>query len=203
MMNIIIVIYIDGSEKMGKENFLNRDNNYSSKISDSKIKEFKVNKYILLRLEGNNIVLYVNGRRFLNCKRLLINIPIKNINKYDGIESIDEASELYNHYLINNKLYKKENGKLYPSSYSYDIPPETEFWGHCSNIQAWIEHDYDTRIIHSNLAFPLLKELTKAGEPKAKKVFKDEIVSELIKALNFLKMLKNVRYISFVILGFF
>ncbi|MCK4382291.1 MAG: hypothetical protein KAW66_03270, partial [Candidatus Lokiarchaeota archaeon] len=57
--------------------------------------------------------------------------------------------------------------------------PEQEFWGHCSNIQAWFEHGYDTRILMSNISFPLLRELTKAGDPQAKKVYKEEIALRL------------------------
>ena len=70
--------------------------------------EFKVNKYILLRLEGKYTVIYVNGKRFNDCKRLFIIIPDTNIENYDGIESIDEASDLYDHYLIDNEMYKEE-----------------------------------------------------------------------------------------------
>ena len=55
------------------------------------------------------------------------------------------------------------------------ISSEEEFTGHCSNIQAWAENGYDTRILHRNLAFPLLKRLATVGDPLAKKVFKDEI----------------------------
>ncbi|GAF88788.1 unnamed protein product, partial [marine sediment metagenome] len=55
------------------------------------------------------------------------------------------------------------------------ITPKIEFWAHCSNLQAWTENHYDTRIIHSNLGFPLLKELADAGDPIANRVFKDEI----------------------------
>ncbi len=44
------------------------------------------------------------------------------------------------------------------------------------NLQAWIENDYDTRILHRNLAFPLLKELTNLGDLKAIKIFKKEII---------------------------
>ncbi len=142
-------------------------------------KEFKVNKYILLRLEGKYTVIYVNGKRFNYCKGLFIFIPEKNVEKYDGIRSIDEVSEVYDDYLINNNMYKEENGKFYHSPYSYYIPPETEFWGHCSNLQAWVEHDYDTRLLHSNLAFPLLKALSKAGDPIAEKVFKEEIAKRI------------------------
>ena len=43
----------------------------------------------------------------------------------------------------------------------------------------WYENDYDTRIIHRNLAFPLLKALTKVGDPLAKRKFKEEIATRL------------------------
>jgi len=43
------------------------------------------------------------------------------------------------------------------------------------NIQAWVENDYDTRILHSNISFPLLKRLTNIGDPMARNVFKREI----------------------------
>lgn len=164
---------------MEKEVFFHKNNKGGCNMFNSNIKEFKANKRILLRLEGKNTVIYVDNKRINICKRLFIVIPEKSTKKYDEIDSIDEASELYNQYLIDNKIYKEENGKLYASSYSYDIPPETEFWGHCSNIQAWVEYDYDTRILHSNLAFPLLKELTKAGDTKAKRVFKEEIAKRI------------------------
>ena len=61
----------------------------------------------------------------------------------------------------------------------YSISPEQEFWGHCSNLQMWYEHNYDTRIFRSNLAFPLLRELTEYGDPRAKKVFKEEIAKRI------------------------
>jgi len=61
-----------------------------------------------------------------------------------------------------------------------EIPPEVEFWGHCSNLQVWAENDYDTRLIHSNLAFPLLLKLSNAGDPVARKVFKEEIVKRFL-----------------------
>ena len=161
--------------------------------------EFKVNKYILLRLEGKYTVIYVNGKRFINCKRLLLNIPKKDVDYFDRIRSIDEVSELYDHYLINNNMYKEENGKLHPSPYSYYIPPETEFWGHCSNIQAWVEHEYDTRILHSNLAFPILKKLYDAGDPRAKKVFKEEIALRFLKGnISTKEYLVNEKYLIYL-----
>ena len=161
--------------------FFHRNNKGSCNMFNSNIKEFKVNKRILLRLEGKNTVIYVDDKRINICKRLFIVIPEKSTKTYDEIDSIDEASELYNQYLIDNKIYKEENGKLLASSYTYDIPPEAEFWGHCSNIQAWVEYNYDTRLLHSHLSFPLLKELMKAGDPIAKRVFKEEIATRFLK----------------------
>jgi len=43
------------------------------------------------------------------------------------------------------------------------------------NLQVWAEYNYNTDYLHRNLAFPLLRALTDAGDLKAKKVFKNEI----------------------------
>ncbi|MFW9781225.1 MAG: leucine-rich repeat domain-containing protein [Candidatus Heimdallarchaeota archaeon] len=123
-------------------------------------KEFKINQYLKLKLEGGRTNIYVNNRRFIQCMYLLLNIPVDKIDQYDEIESIDEAS------LKLDRSMERNHRK---------IPPETEFWGHCSNIQAWADNDYDTRILHRNLAFPLLKALVDAGDPIAKRKFKEEI----------------------------
>ena len=129
--------------------------------------EFKINDLITLKLEDGKTNIYVLGEEFIQCKYLLMNIPVQDIELYDGIDSIDEAAE---------KLDKSlDLGN--PEGYNLrkEIPPKVEFWGHCSNLQVWSEQDYDTRFIHHNLAFPLLKKLTEVGDPKAEKMFKDEI----------------------------
>ena len=129
--------------------------------------EFKINDLITLKLEDGKTNIYVLGEEFIQCKYLLMNIPVQDVELYDGIDSIDEAAE---------KLDKSlDLGN--PEGYNLrkEIPPEVEFWGHCSNLQVWSEQDYDTRFIHHNLAFPLLKKLTEVGDPKAEKMFKDEI----------------------------
>ena len=129
--------------------------------------EFKVNDYITLKLEGKRTVIHVAGEMFNQCKYLLINIPVNEIDAYDEIDSIDKAVEMLDNTLETHSID------------NFDIDPETEFWGHCSNIQAWVENDYDTRIMHRNLAFPLLKKLAEVGDPVAKKVIKDEIALRL------------------------
>ena len=128
---------------------------------------FKVNEYITLKLEDKKTNIYVEDELFLQCKYLLLNIKVDKIQSLEEINSIDEAAEM---------LDKSQEGFF---SKKVDIPPEVEFWGHCSNLQAWNENNYDTRLLHSNLSLPLLKKLTEVGDPKAKKVFKEEVLRML------------------------
>ena len=137
------------------------------------MQEFKINEYLTLRLEGlheNNKInrwktmIYVAGKRFRQCTHLVLNIPTTEIRTFDEIQSIDEAIE---------KL------EINMDEIDYKLPPETEFWGHCSNLQVWAESNYDTRILHSNLAFPLLKALSKAGDKFAEIKLKEEIAKRL------------------------
>ncbi len=107
---------------------------------------FKVNELIELRLIGGKTVLFIKGKEFSQCLYLLLNIPTEEANETEDIVNIDEASVKYSTNMEND-------------SSRYDIPPETEFWGHCSNLQAWVENAYHPSILHSNLAVPLLKRL--------------------------------------------
>ncbi|KKK63203.1 hypothetical protein LCGC14_2996640, partial [marine sediment metagenome] len=66
-----------------------------------------------------------------------------------------------------------QNGAFFASS--YQLSPEHEFWAHSSNLQAFEENNYDTSLLHSNIAFPLLRRLSEAGDMKSKKKFKEEI----------------------------
>lgn len=129
--------------------------------------EFRVNEHLLLRLEDGKTVIYVNNERFRQCKFLLLNIDVDEIRGLDKIQSIDMASEI-----LDKSLETSQEGSINP----IEIPPEVEFWGHCSNLQVWVENQYDTRLLHSNLAFPLLKRLTETGDILAKVAFKEEIV---------------------------
>ncbi|KKN39802.1 hypothetical protein LCGC14_0739640, partial [marine sediment metagenome] len=131
------------------------------------MQEFKVNDFITLKLESKKTNIYVKGKLFEQCKFLLLNIPTQDIDSYNEIESIDEIAE---------KLGWTEDRQL---GVEYELTPETEFFGHCSNLQAWVENNYDTRLLHRNLAFSLLKKLVDIGDLIAKKVFKEEISKRL------------------------
>jgi len=125
------------------------------------MKEFRVNKYLTLKLENGRTNLYIKREHFRQCTILLLDIPITKISDFDEIQSIDEISD--------NQKYDKEIS----SDNSISLPLDVIFWGHCSNLQAWYEHDYNTRLLHRNLSFPLLKRLTEVGDPLAKRVFKE------------------------------
>jgi len=159
-------------------------------ISDSKPKkkiayEFKVNDYITLKLEYGKTVIYVNNEKFLQCNYLLLEIPKNELQDFQDISSIDEVSEKLDHSLESSKN-------------SNQITPELEFWGHCSNLQAWWENSYDTSLLHSNLSFPLLKKLTDFGDPIAKRVFKDEIAKRLTSGYdNIRKYLVQENYLEY------
>ncbi|MFW9829923.1 MAG: tetratricopeptide repeat protein, partial [Candidatus Thorarchaeota archaeon] len=137
---------------------------YISKKIDEPKKEFQISEYLTLKLERKATNIYVNGKLVSQCKFLLLNIPSDNITEFNNIQSIDEAAEKLSH-----DLEFQDKSKI-------NIPPETEFWGHCSNLQAWVECNYNPCLLHSNLAFTLLKKLTEAGDPMAKKVFKQEVM---------------------------
>ncbi len=128
--------------------------------------EYKINNFITLKLEQGNTVIYVKNEKFLQCKYLLIEIPKDRIKDFNDFMSIDDVSEKLDHSLEYDRRYN-------------NLSPEVEFWGHCSNLQAWSENFYDTSLLHSNLAFPLLKKLTDVGDPRARRVFKDEIAERL------------------------
>ncbi|MEE9378564.1 MAG: hypothetical protein V3V33_11090 [Candidatus Lokiarchaeia archaeon] len=147
---------------------------------------FRVNGYLTLNFDGNATHIYVKGKRFIQCIRLILNIDTENIERYDDIESIDDALKIYERQPI--------------FGYTHKITPKEEFQGHCSNIQTWAENNYDTRILHTNIAFPLLRELTEAGDPQAKKIFKDEIAERYEKGnktvRQYLKAEGYIKYLS-------
>lgn len=133
---------------------------FTIKIPDP-VPILKINDHLTVVLgpeESTDI--FIDNQRFTQCKYLLFNLDANNLEEYDEIGSIDEMKEKYSN--------DNEQDKT-------TIDPETEFWGHCSNLQAWYEHDYDTRLLEMRLAFPLLKRLTEVGDLKAKKVLKEEI----------------------------
>ena len=141
--------------------------------------EFIINDFLTLKLEGSHTYIYVKGTRFIQCIRLILELEKDQVSDYDEIESIDEAADLFKQSLWENKIV--EGPMAIRSQFQNEsITPEEEFWGHCSNIQAWVESGYNTKLPHRSLAFSLLKKLTDAGDSLARVAFKDEISSRYL-----------------------
>ena len=147
--------------------------------------KFTINDFLDLRLEDGKTHIYVNNKLLLHCKYVLLNFSLDQIDDLDDIDSIDNAVEkLYGYFEV-------------PEDENIRIPPETIFWAHCSNLQTWYENNYNTSLIHSNLAFPLLKELTKVGDYLAAKVFKEEVARRFeSNNMNVIKFLLYNKYLD-------
>ena len=92
--------------------------------------EKKINKYITLRMVNGKTFIYVNGRRFIQCIRFILNIPKNDFPLYDEVNSIDEAAKLYSNHLFQNRIVRGPMAAPVHNQ-SHDISPEQEFWGHC------------------------------------------------------------------------
>ncbi len=144
-----------------------------------KAKEFIINEYITLKLEGNNTNIYIMGEKFIQCKSVLLNIHPYQIDSIKKFTLIDD--------------FPIQQDK------QINIPPETEFWCHCSNLQVWVENGYNTRLLHSNIAFPLLKKLAELKIPKTETIFKEEIIKRINSGnINVIKFLIIEDYLKFL-----
>lgn len=160
------------------------------------MQEYRVNEYITLKLENKKTNIYIKDELFQQCKFLLINILAEEVSSLDKINSIDDAADL-----LDDSLEEVEG-------FVYNISPEEEFWAHSSNLQAWYEHGYDTRLLHSNLSFALLRKLYVLGDPLARKKFKEEVayrflfgnykIQDFLKAEHFFRVLSKEEVLSLV-----
>ncbi len=130
-------------------------------------REFRINEHITLKLLKGQTIIYVAGEPFHQCKYLLLNLTKKDFSEFDEIDSIDEAFKVYNKI---DKNHERDHGL---------IDAESEFIGHCSNLQAWYEHDYDLRILHSSLSIPLLKKMAFLGDKTAIMRLKESIATRI------------------------
>jgi len=159
------------------------------KIKEKKVypeeKEYRINEHLMLKLIKGKTEIFIDKDPFHQCKYLLLNLTQKDFKNFDQIDSIDQAFEIYNNM-----------DKAHENDYEI-IDPESEFIGHCSNLQAWYEHDYDLRILHSSLSIPLLKKLAFLGDEKAIIRLKESIATRLAsKNFNTIIFYLNEKYLK-------
>lgn len=153
-------------------------------------KTYQINNYLSVKLIGTKTYIFVNNKCFRKCASLVLTIPLDRAEAFEDVRSIDEAAS------VHKTLYENY---IYEDQIASPLSAETEFWGHCSNLEAWAEHDYDTRLLHSNLSFPLLEKLVISGDPVAHRVFKDEIAQRFEEGVfNTLVILTIGEYLKFL-----
>lgn len=106
----------------------------------------EITEIITMKLENTQSNIYIYGKRFMDCKFVVLNPIESNLELYDleSINSIDEIKDFYSN---------RDEGN------NCQVNAKERFFVHCSNIQHWIEQNYNWRSIHSNLSLPMLKEL--------------------------------------------
>ena len=89
--------------------------------------EYSINKFLTLKLEEIHTYIYVSGKRFRQCARLTINITKQTIPIYNNIDSIDEAADLYQRHIYQNKIVEGPNTRVLRDNIN-DLTPEQELW---------------------------------------------------------------------------
>lgn len=130
--------------------------------------EFKVNEYIVLKLENDKTVMYVSGWEYDLCCGVLVRVSSSPPNiSIENQVSIDAIIESKQYESTSNEGIRKVIG------------PEEEFWAFCSNLQVWVENDYNTDLLVYTASLPLLVALIDVGDPKAKVALKRETLRRL------------------------
>jgi hypothetical protein len=137
-------------------------------------KTFIANDFITLKLFKGETRIYIKGKFFMVCKRLVLNFPLSDFDENsNAIYLNDDANSL------DEIIDKSISNYSISDEFEFPIDEEMEFWAHCSNMSFWAENNYDSRFIHHNLAFPLLKALVDSGDKRAVRIFKEEIAKRL------------------------
>lgn len=116
--------------------------------------------------------IYVDDKPFLACSFLLVNLP-KNEPGNEDITIEDLAEQPGARSLEGREAigFTDDEGNI--------LTEDDVLWGHASALQGWVEHDYNTMCLHANLSFPLLRELVRCGDAKAKRVLAGDIRDRL------------------------
>lgn len=125
-------------------------------------KEFQVNEFISLKLIFSKSLIFIQDDLFMTCQKVALNILPGKVGMYDDFNNIDDVID----------FYKSQT----PSGGEISITPEEEFWAHCSNMQAWVENDYNTCILSRYISFPILTELSNRGFQRFQRLLKEEII---------------------------
>lgn len=129
------------------------------------IKEFQVNEFISLKLVFSKTLIYVCDELFLTCQKVALSLVPSKFKEYSDFDDIDEIIDFYQ--------------SKYDPKGEVMITPEEEFWAHSSNMQAWVDNNYNTCVLSKNISFPILTELSNREIPHFKILFKEELITRI------------------------
>ena len=132
------------------------------------LQNYIVNEFISLKFNGSTEV-FINNEYFRQCRHLLISIPLESMEDWDYYDSMDEI------IAATNKS-RKDGSRASP------ITREEAFWGHCSNLQAWVESGYNYRLLDTRLSIPIILKIIKGllkekNKEKFRRFFMEVVVS--------------------------
>ncbi len=125
--------------------------------------EYIVNEYITVKLENGNINIYVENKFFRKCNFLSVNFP----NKHLDVSNI-----------LSQPVEKSNQSKI-ECKINFPLSQEVEFREYCNRFHAWMDHKYDSRILPLHFALPLMKKLMELKDPRARKLFKEEVAKRI------------------------
>ena len=162
---------------ISSETMLKIDEIFPDKITRRKLmrglpeKEFIVSDLITLELENTpenrSIIVLLNGEKFFFHPRSLYSIKLY-------LKMTDSKEDRFINYGDHAGEYTPEY-----RAFLKKVSFEQEFWVYCSNIQAWVENNYDTELLDYCCAFPILRKLDELGDANAQKAYKKEILKGL------------------------
>lgn len=118
-----------------------------------------------VNLIKNKSVIFIAGREFMTCHFVPLAIPIKIFPKLKHIDSINDVIDNLDHSFERTP----------PKWIHGEKVGELDFFVNCSNLQVWVEHDFDTRLLDYRLSFPLLKALGKINI-RARMRYREELI---------------------------
>lgn len=132
-------------------------------------------EYIIMNRHGQDILtvrlingktkIFVEEEEIMACRAVAISVSSSDLPELAEIESINDVIE---------RIHADANEGLAAEK----ISPELDFFVNCSNLEAWVLHDYDTRLLDYRLSFPLLSTLVKyksIEDPQILEVFLEEL----------------------------
>ncbi len=133
------------------------------------IKDKRGKEVLTVKLIDGESRIFIDDEELMLCKFVPLAIPAEDLPKFKNIESINDVIDHLDYSLAHadwKELSEKKRKEL----------EDLDFFVNCSNLQAWVEHDYNTRLLDYRLSFPILKELAKKGDEYARMRFKEELI---------------------------